>query len=211
MTPTNPFTSFEPPLDRWFSEPKEAAEASDDAEGRRSIVQSQLLLEAQFDPRLEALATHQLTEPVALAWLRERFALGSEVDYATRIRSISDVASGDWQNLAWLREEFASETQDDIGVAPSAVGIVFALAVRRRGVLRQFEHEACLQEQRDHYAWMTRRDDWLNEHADWLREHGCPTLVEGTWCVVAEEVPSATLPTVLDDNTFPPTNVETPR
>ncbi|BBY36823.1 hypothetical protein MMAN_09570 [Mycobacterium mantenii] len=211
MTPTNPFASLEPPSEPWFAESKEAAEAADDAKHRRTHVQSRLLFEAECDPRLEALATHQLTEPVALAWLKERFVLGSEVDSATHSRGVSDVASDDWHNLAWLREEFASETQGGIGVAPSAVGIVFALAVRRRGLLQQFEHERYLQEVEEEYAWRRRLEAWLSEHNDWLREHGFPTLVEGTWCVVAEEGPSATLPTALDDNTFPTTNVETPR
>jgi hypothetical protein len=211
MTPTNSFTSVEPPSGPWFSESKEAAEASDDAERRRSHVQSQLLREAQFDASLEALATHQLTEPVALAWLRERFVVDSEVDSATHSRSVSDVASDDWQNLDWLREEFASETQDDIGVGPSAVGIVFALNERRRDLEKQFEEAAYLQRQRDHDDWMRRRDDWLREHADWLREHGCPSLVDRTWCVVAKEEPPATPPTALDVNASPPTNVETPR
>ncbi len=211
MTSTNPFASVEPPSDPWFSELEEAAEASDDAERRRSRVQSHLLFDAQCDPGLEALATHQLTESVALAWLRERFVLGSEPDTETHSRSGSDVASDNWQNLAWLREEFASETQDDVAVAPSAVGIVFALNVRRRDVMQQFEDEAYLQAQRDHYAWLAEQDDWLREHADWLREHGCPTLVDGTWSVVAEGGPSATSPTALDDDTVPPTNIETPR
>lgn len=157
------------------------------------------------------MATHQLTEPVALAWLRERFVLGSEPGSATHSRSASDVDSDDWQDLDWLREEFAAETQDGIGVAPSAVGIVFALAMRRRDVMQQFEDATYLQAQRDHFAWMAERDDWLREHADWLREHGCPTLVEGTWSVVAAEGPSAAPPTAPDDDTFPPANVETPR
>ncbi|MCV7176157.1 hypothetical protein [Mycolicibacterium sphagni] len=183
MTRTNPFASVEPPSDPWFSESKEAAEASDDADRRRSHVQSQLLSEAECDPRLEALATHQLTEPVALAWLTERFVLGSEPHSATHSHSASD----DWQNLDWLREEFASETQDGIGVGPSAVGIVFALNVRRRGLVQQIEDELYLQQQRDDYAWLTRRDAWLTEHDDWLREHGCPSLVDGTWRVVTKE------------------------
>ncbi|MFV8316275.1 hypothetical protein [Mycobacterium sp. 23] len=211
MTSTNPFASVEPPSDPWFSEPEEAAEAPDDVERRRSRVQSQLLFKAQLDPRLEALATHQLTEPVALAWLRECLVLGSEPDSATHRRSASDLASDDWQDLDWLREEFAFEAQDGIGVAPSAVGIVFALAVRRRGVLEQLEYQRYLQEQEDDYAWQRRRDAWLRDHDDWLREHGCPSLVAGTWSVVAAAGPTEAPPTALDDDTFPPTNVETPR
>jgi hypothetical protein len=212
MTPTNPFASVEPPSDPWFSESQEAAEASDDAERRRTRAQSQLLYEAKCDPSLEALATHQLTEPVALAWLRERLVLNSEPHSPTHSRSASDIASDDWQNLDWLREEFASETQDGIGVEPSAVGIVFALNERRREREQQFEEAIYLQEQKDHYAWTRRRIDWLREHDDWLREHGCPSLVDGTWCVVAEEGPPVTTrPTALDGKTSPPTNGETPR
>lgn len=186
MTPTNPFASVEPPSDPWFSHAKEAADASDDAERRRRRVKNDLLFKAELDPRLEALATHQLTEPVALAWLRERFVLSSEAPSATHRRSGSDVASDDWHNLDWLREEFASETQDGVGVEPSAVGIVFALNVRRRGTLQQFERERYLQKQYEDYEWQMRRVEWLSEHDDWLREHGCPSLVDGKWCVVAE-------------------------